>query len=389
MHPATSLSPDQNFPHPPVLPPQSAYLCSPATLRSASPMLDSYREGIIDTVILRIQVPLKKPDRERLMTGPEWGRIETKRSGSGGAEFGAMTCYLRESDGVRVKAMSTFTLVEASLPRVLGLGNHEQHLMTWADTLRAISMITEKLLPWTTAVARLHSEDDRELDWAITRLDLARNFRGSVAEVVAAYSEVRWCRCRRSASRITRKRNVKQLLWTGKYRQLSIYDKGEEMRAGKRRDCYRSPPARDKVGRAELRYIGTVAMARLVADASEYGASETQLLPLLVKCGPREAVRMMIPIDAAVLHALLHAELRTLGAARETPPCCRTVAQFGLLKLAEDAAAWEAYQIRNSGKRVVGTTRAKVAALRAERSVCNLSELCYHEMGSCAAVTYG
>jgi hypothetical protein len=88
----------------------------------------------------------------------------------------------------------------------------------------------------------------------------------------------------------------------------------------------------------------------------------------------------MVPIDASVLHAVLYAELATLGATHDAPETCRTLAEFGLWLLARDPAAWEAYQRRNAGRRSVSSNRAKVAALRAKLRPCDLVERCYPEI---------
>lgn len=127
--------------------------------------------GILDTVKLRLDRLPEEGDLDDLRNSSQW-RV---RNGGRGPSF------LHKQSGLRVICCDTIVMVEASVPRVMGLSSDNQHHVRVCDLMKALSRM-KNYLPRTTDRALQTGQD-----WFATRLDLAKNFRrpeGDVMEVV-------------------------------------------------------------------------------------------------------------------------------------------------------------------------------------------------------------
>lgn len=206
-------------------------------------------QGLIDTVKFRAEAPLDQRDIRSLVASG-FSHRRNVRVSCPGEELQAVDVrdFLHnEITGMRVMGDAMSTCVEASVPRVCGRSNDLQADISEDEASAAFDRMTIGALPWTSEVS----------GWGATRLDLARNFRGSVPLVVGAYS--------RSAHREIRCTPKvffgESVSWFGSKRQIVIYDKGLEMG--------RSPGV---FGRVESRWLGRRGISAFLAPSGPSAA---------------------------------------------------------------------------------------------------------------------
>lgn len=126
--------------------------------------------GIFDTVKLRLDRLPEESDLSDLRADSQW----KMRSGARGP-----SCLHKQS-GLRVICYDTIVMVEASIPRVLGLTSDDQHHVRVCDLMEALSRM-KMCLPRTADKALQSGQD-----WFAIRLDLAKNFRRPEGDVMEA-----------------------------------------------------------------------------------------------------------------------------------------------------------------------------------------------------------
>lgn len=195
-------------------------------------------QGALDTVKFRIDEPLV-PDDGAGLVAQGWACKSVVSGGDDGKAY-VTEVYHNQKTGVRVVTNGLDVKIEGSVPRVLGLTNDQQESVTEGDAMQAFYDMTWNLIPRTC---------EKEPP-GLTRVDLARNFTGSVPRVVNRYAALKHPSIR-STPRVFFGESVS---FFGDQRELVIYDKGAEMggEAG-------------KLGRVECRWKGAKGVAQLVA----------------------------------------------------------------------------------------------------------------------------
>src|SRR5689334_25052945 len=111
---------------------ERTFLLLPSILRAPQALLEIPRHeiGIVDTYRAQIGQYLASEDRTALLASG------FRRAG-GSLQRGIV--YLREADGCRVIEYQTCTAIEVSLPRLFGLSNHSQDLLSSYMTAQGVT----------------------------------------------------------------------------------------------------------------------------------------------------------------------------------------------------------------------------------------------------------
>ena len=204
---------------------------------------EAIRERIVDTIKRYLrhddnQLPqlcrryrIVKIDRTRLrMLGFTGGRARYTKGGN------RLVIWRRKRDGARVVQFQDCLYIEFSVPRVLGLENHQVHEVSEDEFHRAIRMMTRDLIPWTTRRAELSSVYDPDLPmckanntgWVVARIDHARDFHEDWDLVDRHSHDVNWGHGGPFPIRPERYPDS-GLLWPSSTHELSLYNKLREI----------------------------------------------------------------------------------------------------------------------------------------------------------------
>ena len=126
--------------------------------------------GIVDTMRAQLSCFAEEQDLRDLLARENW-----KRSSDG-----AFKTFSRSTDGLKVVLRDNMVMVEASVPRVLGLKSDQQHHVTVRQLIATFQSMTSELLPVTTQGALKAGKL-----WHVTRLDLAINFEGNIDSIIS------------------------------------------------------------------------------------------------------------------------------------------------------------------------------------------------------------
>lgn len=271
--------------------------------------------GLLDTVKFKGLSPLDQRDAKTLKTvGFKHQTNIHVFDDVAGEETVVREMYHNEKTGLRVLATEFDVKIEGSVPRILGLDNSQQETMTEGDVRVSFENMTSSLLPYT-------SESIKD-SWGLTRIDLARNFKGDIPLVIGAYAQLRHPEIR-SATKTMFQQSV---MYYGRSREVIIYDKGVEsgMRPG-------------ELGRAEARWMGVKGLEKFFGAFCEKGREffmekpQGPYLPYWAKMGDKRRV-VYLSLDHGALNAVLRHDLEKLGA---PPPIehFRTATQVALRAL--------------------------------------------------------
>lgn len=381
-----------------------------ARAQSTVPQRPLADQGVVDTMALQLIGSIARPDLtrlEKLADEGGWSYSEKKSRGSrlptsnSKATPTLTRIWTRESDRLRVIVKSSAgsegtVMVEVSVPRMAGLENHFQSAVTALDFMRILDEVTRKLLPWSTHLAQVRSVGcswlvmDRaygrfaDRRWRLLRLDLARNFKGPVAPVVAAVMGSRIAGIRKDPSIIARPTS-KQVTWSGKERRVSVYDKGAEIRGNRNKTFeqkVQAPPI-DTLGRVEECFRNIDGVKNLAQKLLKFPAPsagfETIVMPMPVETKDGKLAVVNVRTDLIRLHAVLFA---TIASLRSPPVPISTrgmkAMEIGLYAMASDHQLWEQF-CAGAPKRTVRKLRPKVMAMRKQMFGVQLDALCYTE----------
>ncbi len=339
--------------------------------------------GAIDTIKLVSRHPCQQEDLDALLASGEWSRgereggTETTRKGAT-RRVGRFSRLQRKRDDCRVRLFERRIEVEVSVPRVLGLKSDEHHLMTEADVLRALDMVTSSLFPATTRKARMLTPDDT---WHVTRLDIAVNFPGSIRDVVEAYRHARRPRSP-AQGEVYAKGELAYITtgisWYGSDFDLLIYDPAERARRGKQKSLRRgqktSPANRERV-RFEFRFKTPKALLRLLAhfEASDSG------LPFFVPCSDGTSRVRRFWLDHHRLHRVLATEMYLLGhggvVLADTATAKGQLRHFALLHLAAHPESLA--EVQRTSRRTFRQVEQELTQVKVQTKDVDLVQLAY------------
>lgn len=321
--------------------------------------------GSIDTIGAMIQFPPIRKDIERFEEKIGWSVVsrqagKVKDADGHEKELKAKLSLRRESDDLRVWIYNDGVRVEASIPRVIGLTNDQQGCVTECQALEAFESITSKLFPLTTARAAL--ADAQFFGWRVTRLDLAKNFKASLPELIedlrfAHHPDIR-------ADPETHGRTGLSIY--GENYEVCLY--GVRERAG--RGVIKSSKKGKKfssdhtsIARFEFRFRSAKALDRLACDLPIRGDG----LPIRVTCSDGTQRIFRMGFTNHLLQQLLAREARSLGSltSRQLVGAERwkPVFRLGLLYLAEQPWAWSLVK-ESYAERRIRDLKKVVASIR-------------------------
>ena len=229
--------------------------------------------------------------------------------------------WQRSSDDCRVQLWPSTEheggkcAIEVSVPRVLGVPNYRVHELIQSDVQHVFEILIESLLPWATSVA-----DVLDRQWAIVRLDAARDFAGDAAEYADAHAFTRWPRVNKPPF----PRRMKNGLWwtpaskSQRPHQLRLYDKGRQMTdTAKSAEDFAAlvdAPAPGEVVRVERQWTGKAGLPAL-RKALEGAGSGIRVGGRLLQVVDREIPGNTVAIEMSLsaLHAVLAWEIGLLG----------------------------------------------------------------------------
>lgn len=207
-----------------------------------------------------------------------------------------------DTTGLRVFCTDKYINVEVSLPRIMGLENINNSLLT--DDL-----LEEAFFRITTDILKYSSE---KYVYGITRMDIARNFYcDDFVKIIRAYSHIKHPSFRYMPNVIA----GSTLEYSGSNKKIVIYDKALEYDS-KFKVCERKlEPLYNKLGRVELRYLNRESNEKnLIKDLNklknkkEYKLKTTSF-PFLL---PNDVVKKL-KINNEVLFDLLVLNIEKLG----------------------------------------------------------------------------
>ncbi|MBL8863471.1 MAG: hypothetical protein JNK02_15875 [Planctomycetes bacterium] len=320
--------------------------------------------GSIDTIGAMVQVPPAKKDVEQLrklqgfvVTTREAGSV--KHPDGQEKKLKAKLSFRRESDDLRVWIYDDGIRIEVSIPRVLGLTNDKQGRVTEAQAVEAFESVTSKLFPLTTAQAQRAGPT---FGWRVTRLDLAKNFKAKLPEVIEDSRFIRHPDIRADAE--THGQNGISMY--GENYELCLYGLREKMgrsvvRKAQKGKTFEMDDA--NLIRFEFRFRSAVALDRMSKELP----IDQRGLPFLVTCedGARRIFRL--GIENHLLQQILAREARKLGSLTsrqvEGAEKWKPVYRLGVMYLAEQPWAWSLVK-GNYGERRIRELKQAVASIR-------------------------
>lgn len=308
------------------------------------PIISPSPVGSIDTVKFVMRASCSRRDFEALLQRSDFEVVECDgsrvvRGGTTIRSFGKRIELKRDADGLRIRITDHRIEIEVSLPRVLGLFNDQQDMMTESDVLLAARRVTADLFPATTLRGRFPKPSGKRRYWHITRLDLAVNFWGNVQEYVETYR--RALRARSSAEATCYCESG--LAFFGKDFELVIYDPSKRQPQGKLRRAllgrrFSNQPGRVRV---ELRFKNPQAIQRRLLP---HVGLDYRGLPFLDSNSEGTEAVHRFGLDHHRLHQILADELTSLGRGRRPTGRAATpqelMRHLAFRQLAQDPGAW-------------------------------------------------
>jgi hypothetical protein len=331
--------------------------------------------GIIDTIGAMIHVRPAKREVERLKNLKGWS-VTTRDAGTLKDSAGftkklkAKLSLRREIDDLRVWIYDDGIRVEASIPRLLGLTNDKQARLTEDQAIDAFESITSKLFPLTTARVRV---DGPTSGWRVTRLDLAKNFKANLSELIEDARFVRHPDIRADPET----HGQKGLTIFGENYAVCLYGIREKMGRsvvgatlkGKQFDGDGA-----SLVRFEFRFRSPLALDRMSKDLplSDRG------LPFLVTCRDGERRIFRLGFTNHLLQQILAREARNLGSMTsrqvEGSEKWKPLYRLGVMYLAEQPWAWSLVK-GNYGERRIRELKQAVAGIRVSTRKTNFVRL--------------
>ncbi|MCC6575003.1 MAG: hypothetical protein IT462_14595 [Planctomycetes bacterium] len=347
--------------------------------------------GIIDTIRFSIAEKLHDADRGGLSAWNQGTHFQKHQ----GRTF---SMWSNRETGVRVFAQGQHTVVEGSVPRALGRDNAFVNRIGLNRTFAALDAMTRRLLPNTTK-SRLHalglgdqenSIQKQRAAWQITRIDFARDFRGPVAAIIAAYTHAKWPLVKNPTREIRYQDGGVMLSFQGKNRSLKIYAKGFEVRAksnraGKRKESSRAVPTGSDVGlgRVELSFKNAQGLGKL---AQEFQVHRDLNRRPVVNLGHALSLNLLVGGDAMVrivsatladLHSFLAWQLTRLEPQRGFGASLNGLAEVALEAMARDEQLLGRYMSGTATRQSKSANRQRVVARRVKNLRATLAEICY------------
>ena len=142
--------------------------------------------GVLDTMKLRLDIRRIRDDGrdsviasdfKDLQRDGDWFPADVSSCGRNPP----VQRIIRRGDCVRISEYDTCIIVEASIPRLFGLTNVSQHLLSDDDTMALLNETRFELLPRLTSRSAMPHYDQH---WHLTRLDVSINFKADAAPII-------------------------------------------------------------------------------------------------------------------------------------------------------------------------------------------------------------
>ncbi len=277
--------------------------------------------GVIDTMKVRLDIRglrearrhgILMRDFEDLLQDRGWFRADVSSCGRNPPVQRLVNYF----NGVRISEYDTCIAVEASIPRVLGLTNVNQHLATDRDAMSLLNMVQFELLPRTTSRSATGRFDQH---WHVTRLDVSVNFEADRKLLIEALRHVRHPSIRNEPDVY----GHKGVGIYGSDRDFIVYDAHAKHRRNKL-----ARKVRDKLieraapgtMRLEFRYKCAksvrAALERVDERARAFGIDSTTVLPFATSRSELGTSVGYAPVRNWLLHELLAYEVLALTGTR-------------------------------------------------------------------------
>lgn len=250
--------------------------------------------GLFDTLKIRLDHVADQDDLDALSANSTWKR----KAGAQGPVF------VNRENGMKVICYQDLVMVEASVPRVLGLPSDMQHLVRVVDLMEALQLMMS-VMPKTTAEGKAAGQE-----WFVTRIDLAINFVRPEGDLFEAVRLLRFPKVQRGATLF----DDSGVAYYGSKFEFVVYrtDKRPprgKLKAGMRHQKFaRKRPWRL---RCELRFMNPIALAELV----QHLEPDPHGLPVGIRVTPDGKIEVhRVRIDYQRLHRVLATHVDSLGA---------------------------------------------------------------------------
>lgn len=269
--------------------------------------------GLFDTLKIRLDHVADQNDLDALSANSPWKR----KAGAQGPVF------VNRENGMKVICYQDLVMVEASVPRVLGLPSDMQHLVRVVDLMEALHLMMS-VMPKTTSQGKAAGQE-----WFVTRIDLAVNFIRPEGDLFEAVRLLRFPKVQRGATLFD---DSGVAYYGGKF-ELVVYRTDKRPPRGKLKAGMRHQKfVRRRVWmlRCELRFMNPMALAQLV----QHLESDPHGLPVGIRATRDAKIEVhRVRIDYERLHRILAtyvdslcAELPDLDGKRATPSVFRAYA---------------------------------------------------------------